>query len=73
MLKKIFGPKRDGVTINWTKLRNEQLHALYSSPNVIPAFKAKRRRWVGHAARVKEKCIHGFNFGIKGKITTWKT
>ena len=30
-----FGPKRVGVTGDWKRLRNEQFHDLYSSPNVI--------------------------------------
>jgi hypothetical protein len=31
---RIFGPKRDKVTGGWTKLHNEELHNLYSSPNI---------------------------------------
>jgi hypothetical protein len=29
VLRKIFGPKRDGVTGEWRKLHNEELHDLY--------------------------------------------
>jgi hypothetical protein len=29
---RIFGSKRDEVTGGWRKLRNEELHNLYSSP-----------------------------------------
>ena len=32
MLRGIFGAKRDGVTREWRKLKNEELHDLYSSP-----------------------------------------
>jgi hypothetical protein len=35
LLGSIFGPKRDGVTGGWRKLHNEELHNLYSSPNII--------------------------------------
>jgi hypothetical protein len=35
VLRRIFGPKRDEVTGDWRKLHNEELHNLYSSPNVI--------------------------------------
>jgi hypothetical protein len=35
VLRRIFGPKRDGVTGEWRKLHNEELHILYSSPNII--------------------------------------
>jgi hypothetical protein len=30
VLRRIFGPKRDGVTGGWRKLHNEELHNLYS-------------------------------------------
>ena len=35
MLRKIFGPKRDEVIVEWRKLHNEELNDLYSSPNII--------------------------------------
>jgi hypothetical protein len=35
VLRRIFGPKRDGVTGGWRKLHNEELHGLYSSPSII--------------------------------------
>jgi hypothetical protein len=35
VLRRIFGPKRDDVTGVWRKLHNEELHNLYSSPNII--------------------------------------
>jgi hypothetical protein len=34
VLKKIFGPKRDKLRVGWRKLDNEELHNLYSSPNI---------------------------------------
>jgi hypothetical protein len=33
VLRRIFGPKRDEVTGEWRRLRNNELYALYSSPN----------------------------------------
>jgi hypothetical protein len=39
VLRRIFGPKRDEVTGGWTELHNEELHNLYSSPNIICAFR----------------------------------
>jgi hypothetical protein len=35
VLRRIFGPKRDEVTGDWRKLHNEELHNLYSSPNIM--------------------------------------
>jgi hypothetical protein len=32
VLRRIFGPKRDEVTGEWRKLRNEELNYLYSPP-----------------------------------------
>jgi hypothetical protein len=55
VLRRIFGPKRDGVTGGWRKLNNEELHNLYSSPSIIRIIKSRSMRWVGHVARRGEK------------------
>jgi hypothetical protein len=55
VLRRIFGPKRDGVTGGWRKLHNEELHNLYSSPSIIRIIKLRRMRWAGHVARMGEK------------------
>jgi hypothetical protein len=52
---RIFGPKRDGVTGGWRKLRNEELSSWYSSPSIIRIIKSKRMRWAGHVARMRKK------------------
>jgi hypothetical protein len=49
-LIRIFGPKRDDVMGNWTILHNEELHNLYSSPNIIRMIKSRRMRWAWHVA-----------------------
>jgi hypothetical protein len=52
VLRRIFGPKRDEVRREWRKLHNEELHILYSSPNIIKQIKSSRMRWAGHVARM---------------------
>jgi hypothetical protein len=55
VLRRIFGPKRDEVTGEWRKLHNEELHNLYSSPDIIRQVKSRRMRWAGHVARMGEE------------------
>jgi hypothetical protein len=55
VLRRIFGPKRDGVTEGWRKLHNEELHNLYSSPSIIRIIKLRRMWWAGHVVRMGEK------------------
>ena len=54
VLRRIFGPKRDGVTGQWRKLHNEELNDLYCSPNIVRVIKSRRLRWAGHVARMEE-------------------
>jgi hypothetical protein len=54
VLRRIFGPKREKVTADGRKLHNEELHNLYSSPNIIRMIKSRRMRWAGHVARMGE-------------------
>jgi hypothetical protein len=55
VLRRIFGPKREGVTGRWRKLHNEELHNLYSSPSIIRIIKSRRMRWAGHVAWMGEE------------------
>jgi hypothetical protein len=54
---RIFGPKReeDG---SWRKLHNDELHNLYSSPNIVRMIKSSRMRWLGHVARMGEESVY---------------
>jgi hypothetical protein len=36
-------------------MHNEELHILYSSPNIIRQIKSRRMRWAGHVARMGEE------------------
>jgi hypothetical protein len=54
VLRRIFGPKRDDVTGEYRKLHSEELHKLYSSPNIIRQVKSRQMRWAGHVTRMGE-------------------
>jgi hypothetical protein len=43
VLRKIFGPKRE-ENGSWRKLHNDELHTLYSSPNIVGMIKSRRMR-----------------------------
>jgi hypothetical protein len=59
VLRRIFGPKRDEVTGEWRRLHSEELHILYSSPNIIRQIKSRGMRWEGHVARMgEERNVH---------------
>ena len=34
-LRRIFGPRRDEDTGEWTELHNEELNVLYCPPNIV--------------------------------------
>jgi hypothetical protein len=55
VLRRIFRPKKDEVTGEWRKLHSEELHILYSSPDIIWQIKSRIMRWVGHVARMGEE------------------
>ena len=55
VLRRIFGPRRDEVTGEWRRLRNEELNDLYISPNIMRVIKSRRMRWAGHVTRMGEE------------------
>jgi hypothetical protein len=55
ILRRMFGPKRYKVTGEWRMLHSEELHNLYSSPNIIRQINSRRMRWTKHVARMGEK------------------
>jgi hypothetical protein len=46
---------RDEVTGEWRKLHNEELHNLYSAPNIITQIKSRKMRWAAHVACMGEE------------------
>jgi hypothetical protein len=54
MLRRIFVPKRGEIIGGWRKLHNEELHNLYSLPDIIRMMKSWRMRWAGHVACMRE-------------------
>jgi hypothetical protein len=78
---RIFRPKREEVR-SWRKLHNDELHNLYSSPNIVRLIKSTKMRGVGHVARIGEgRVFTGFwlggptvrdpwvDLGVGGRIT----
>jgi hypothetical protein len=49
--------KRDEVTGEWRKLHNEELHDLYSSPNIVQVIKS-RMRWTRYVARMRDTGVY---------------
>jgi hypothetical protein len=44
VLRRIFGPKRE-ENGSWRKLHNDEIHSLYSSPNIVMVIKSRRMKW----------------------------
>jgi hypothetical protein len=73
VLRRIFGPKRDEVTGGWRKLRNEELHNMYSSPSIIRMIKSRGKRWAGHVARMGNRGMHiGYWWEIQKERDLWE-
>ena len=53
ILRRIIGPKRD-ENGEWRRLHKDELHSLYSSPNIVRRIKSRRLSWAGYMARKKE-------------------
>ena len=39
VLRRIFGPEWDEVTVEWGKLHNDELNGLYSLPSIVRVIK----------------------------------
>ena len=54
VLRRIFGPKGDGVTGDCRKVHNEELTDLSCSTNINQVIKSRKVRWFGNVARMRE-------------------
>jgi hypothetical protein len=52
-LRRAFDLKTEGATGGWRRLHNEELHNLYTSPNIVRMIKSRKMRWAGHVARMR--------------------
>jgi hypothetical protein len=73
VLRRIFGPKGDEVVGEWRKLHSEELHNLYSSPDIIRQVKANELGGACGTHGRGEKSVRGFGGKARGKETTGKT
>jgi hypothetical protein len=53
-----MGETRNAYMGDWRKLHNEELHNLYSSPNIIRMIKSRRMTRAGHVARMGRRGMH---------------
>jgi hypothetical protein len=67
VLRRIFRPKRDEVTGEWRKLHNEELHNLYSSPDIIRQVKANEVGGSCGTHGKEEKSVQGYGGKPEGK------
>jgi hypothetical protein len=65
VLRRIFGPKRDEVTVEWRKFHNEEFNNLYSSPNIVLVIKLRTMIVAKHVARIGDR--RGVFRGLVGK------
>jgi hypothetical protein len=52
VLRRMPEPKIHEAKGGWRKLHNEELHNLYTSPNIITTVKPRSMRWAGHVTRM---------------------
>jgi hypothetical protein len=63
-LRRVFGSKRQEVTGDWTKVPDEQLYNLHSSPDIIRVNKSRIMRWSGYVARNTKGKDHFRNLNV---------
>ena len=58
----VFWHKKEEVTRRWTKLHNEELNGLHSSPNTVRGDQIEKNEMGGACNTYggEERCIEGF-------------
>jgi hypothetical protein len=69
VLRRIFGPRTDEVTLKWRKLNNEDLNYLYSSPNIVRGQSENNKKGSANSM-YGGKAYARFWWGNLGKETT---
>jgi hypothetical protein len=74
VLRRIVGPKREEDR-SWRKLHNDELHNLYSSPNIVRVIEIKENEVGGTCGTHGggEICLHDFGWSDPSEETTGKT
>jgi hypothetical protein len=65
MLRRIFGPKRDEVKVEWRRLHNKELHALYTPGDHVKDTKMGRTRSTYGERRVPYRVLVGKSDGMR--------
>jgi hypothetical protein len=71
--RRIFEPKMEEVAGGWRRLHSEELHNLYTSPNIIAVIKSRKMRWAGDISHIGEM-RNVYKISVrKQEETAWKT
>jgi len=54
VLRRIFEPTREEVPGDWRRLHNEELHNLYTSPDIIRVIKSRRMKRAGNLVLIAQ-------------------
>ena len=57
-LMKSDGPRKDGLSVEWRRLHNEEIYDLLFTQNIIRVMKSGRLIWAGHVALWETREMH---------------
>jgi hypothetical protein len=67
VVRKITGPKRDEVTVEWRRLHNEELYDSFPTPHIIRVIKSMETWWGGRMTRIGGRRVNRFRGVTSGK------